>query len=54
MKDLISNLISTANDTYNGRFHLQHLTAEEKPPKGIYHLISNLLRRERWKKIIVN
>ena len=31
MKDLISNLISTANDTYNGRFHLQHLTADEQP-----------------------
>jgi len=40
MKDLISNLISTANDTYNGRFHLQHLTAEEKPPKDATAVIS--------------
>ena len=39
VKDLISNLISTANDTYNGRFHLQHLTADEKPGKGILNCL---------------
>ena len=37
MKDLITDLISKANDTYNGRFHLQHLTADEQP-KGNYRL----------------
>ena len=31
MKDLVNNLITTANATYNGRIHLQHLTADEQP-----------------------
>ena len=40
MKTLLSELISKANDTYNGRFHLKHLTADQKPSKGIFLLKS--------------
>ena len=40
MKSLISNLISIANNTYNGRFQLQHLSMTDKLPPGIYQYVS--------------
>ena len=34
LKSLISSLISTANSTYGGRFHLQHHNATEEVSRG--------------------
>ena len=32
---MISDLIREANDTFNGRLHLQHVEKDKNPPKGI-------------------
>ena len=37
IKSMISDLIREANDTFNGRLHLQHVENEKNPPKGKSH-----------------
>ena len=35
LKSMISDLIVQANDSFNGRLHLQHLEEDKNPPKGL-------------------
>ena len=35
LKSMISDLIVQANDSFNGRLHLQHLEEDKNPSKGL-------------------